>query len=205
MKVDKCSCCFSVCVLAVVVRDVAYVMFLLLQFSLTCFLIMRNVVLDMFVCPWHVMFPWHVFDIPYFPYWKLLSALEHSGACVIDALHWAASHGEALVVRDLAYVRNVLAVVVCSWSCMMFLILRNVRRCDRTGSRFCCCSTAWDGHSWHSTPTLGEFNKTRRERNHAHALEAEAEAEASCENASMATFSPNGSVILSYTMMMSFA
>ena len=43
-----------------------------------------------------------------------VSALEHSGACVIDALHWAASHGEALVVRDLAYVRNVLAVVVCS-------------------------------------------------------------------------------------------
>ena len=126
-------------------------MFLLLQFSFTCFLIMRNFVLEMFVCPWHVMLPWHVFDIPYFPYWKLLSALEHSGACVIDALHWAASHGEALVVRDLAYVRNVLAVVVCSWSCMMFLILRHVRRCDRTGSRFCCCSTAWDGHSWHST------------------------------------------------------
>ena len=41
-----------------------------------------------------------------------VSALEHSGACVIDALHWAASHGEALVVRDLAYVMFLLLLFV---------------------------------------------------------------------------------------------
>ena len=137
--VCSCCCCSWCCA-----------MFLLLQFSFTCFLIMRNFVLEMFVCPWHVMFPWHVFDIPYFPYWKLLSALEHSGACVIDALHWAASHGEALVVRDLAYVMFLLLLFLHdlawrSWSCVCNVFDGYSCPC----SCYCCvilrnCSTFFD-------------------------------------------------------------